>query len=187
MEVININSPKSYLLRQKTTDIQENEFPLAQEIVDKLLIALKPYLPAGGLAAPQIGLDRSVFIVTFDRDPKNLEAIINPTFSPLNEKKEQAWESCISCMTDEGVFKLAKVFRYKTIRVSYFNLKGKKIEKTLEGFAAKAFQHETDHLRGIINIEREDALVKSFETEEAFRAFMKVVKERDAASYKKPQ
>ncbi len=187
MKVININSPKSYLLRQKTTDIQENEFPLAQEIADQLLAALEPYFPAAGLAAPQIGLDRSIFIVSFDRDPKNLEAVINPTFSPLNEEKEHVWEGCISCMTDEGVFKIAKVFRYKTIRVSYFNIKGEKIEKTLEGFAAKAFQHETDHLRGIINIEREGALVKSFETEESFRAFMTLIKKRDADSYKKPQ
>ncbi len=186
IKVVNINSPTSDVLRQKTKDIHKNDFVVAKGITEKLFLALEPYFPAAGLAAPQIGLDKSVFIYSYDRDPKNLEAVINPTFVPLNEEKEQAWEVCISCMLDDDESKAAKVFRYKNIKVNYLNSEGESIEKTLKGFAAKVFQHETDHLRGIINIERDDAIVKQFESEKELREFMAIVKKNDAANYQQP-
>jgi peptide deformylase len=60
------------------------------------------------------------------------------------------------------------------------------VERILEGFAAKAFQHEYDHLQGIVNIDREDAEVRAFENRQEFTAFMHDLKKQDAASYIKP-
>jgi peptide deformylase len=184
--IVTVDSPLQHILKAKTEEIQEDELALAQEIVDKLLLALKPYLPAAGLAAPQIGISKSVFIFSFDRDPSHLEGVINPSFTPVGEAKTEGWEGCFSVMLSKGTWKLAKIPRYETIQVEYLNVNGEKVEKLLEGFAAKVFQHEYDHLQGIENIDREDAIVQDFATQEEMISFMQQVKKEDSLRYKKP-
>lgn len=60
------------------------------------------------------------------------------------------------------------------------------MKKKLEGFAAKVFQHEYDHLQGIENIERQDAIIQNFETKEELFNFLNHVKQEDSYRYKKP-
>jgi peptide deformylase len=60
------------------------------------------------------------------------------------------------------------------------------VDSLLDGFAARAFQHEYDHLQGIVNIHRQDAEIKVFETQEALFAFMSQVKKEDSQHYKNP-
>ncbi|MFS8562907.1 MAG: peptide deformylase [Rhabdochlamydiaceae bacterium] len=184
--IVTIDSPLKHILETKTEDIQIDELPLAQEIVDKLFLALKPHFPAAGLAAPQIGISRSVFIFSFDRDPNHLEGVVNPSFLPVGNTKIEGWEGCFSVMLSNGTWKLAKIPRYETIQVQYLNTKGEKVEKLLAGFAAKVFQHEYDHLQGIEGIEREDAIVMDFTTREEMLSFMQQVKKEDSSRYKKP-
>lgn len=184
MEIITVDKDKKNILRKKTLDIREDELPLARKISSELHQALSPYFPAAGLAAPQIGIDKSLFIFSFDRDPKNLATVINPTFIPESSDKVEGWEGCLSVINT--VWKIAKVPRYEKIRVSYLNLNGQKVDQVLEGFAAKAFQHEYDHLQGILNIDRKDAIVKSFETKEKLKQFMTDVKKVDSTRYKQP-
>jgi peptide deformylase len=186
LKIVTIGSPEEAVLKQKTEDIRKNEFPLARDIAEKLFQALTPYLPAAGLAAPQIGISKSIFIFSYDRDPKNLEVVINPSFTPLEQTKIEGWEGCFSVILSDGIWKLAKVPRYENIKATYFNLEGEKVEKNLRGFAAKVFQHEYDHLQGIENIERADAEVKSFDTKEELFLFMQNVKKEDSLHYKKP-
>ncbi len=186
MKIVTIDSPLRDVLKKKTEEIRENELGLAREITEKLFLALKPYLPAAGLAAPQIGISKSVFIFSFDRDPKNLEAVINPSFIPVRDTKIEGWEGCFSVMLSNGLWKLAKIPRYEAIQVTYLNLEGEKIEKILEGFGAKVFQHEYDHLEGIENIDREDAIIETFDTKEAMFHFMQQVKKEDSTHYTKP-
>ena len=70
IKIVTVDSLEKEVLRQKTEEIYEDELPLAKEIAEKLFAALQPLLPAAGLAAPQIGISKSVFIFSFDRDPK---------------------------------------------------------------------------------------------------------------------
>jgi peptide deformylase len=186
VQIVTIDSPLQHVLRTKTEQLQVNELPLAREIVEKLLLALKPHLPAAGLAAPQIGVSKSVFIFSFDRDPSNLEGVINPSFTPVGDAKVEGWEGCFSVMLSNNSWKLAKIPRYEIIKVQYLNVEGERIEKVLEGFAAKVFQHEYDHLQGIENIDREDAVVMDFTSREEMLDFMKQVKRDDSLRYKKP-
>jgi peptide deformylase len=179
MKIVTIDSPLQDILNKKTENIQETELWLAREISEKLFLSLKPYLPAAGLAAPQIGISKSVFIFSFNRDPQHLETVINPSFFPVGDEKIESWEGCFSVILSNGIWKLAHIPRYKTIQVTYLNLEGKKIEKILEKFAAKVFQHEYDHLQGITNINREDALVQNFKTKEALLNFMQQVKKQE--------
>lgn len=186
VQIVTIDSPLQDVLKTKTEQLQANELPLARKIVEKLFLALKPYLPAAGLAAPQIGISKSVFMFSFDRDPNNLEGVINPSFIPVGDIKTEGWEGCFSVMLSDNSWKLAKIPRYETIKVQYLNVEGERIEKILEGFAATAFQHEYDHLQGVVNIDREDAIVMDFTTREEMLDFMKQVKKEDSLRYKRP-
>ncbi|CDR34111.1 Peptide deformylase [Criblamydia sequanensis CRIB-18] len=186
VKIVTIDSPLQHILKEKTEELQVDQLPLAREIVEQLFLALKPYLPAAGLAAPQIGLSKSIFIFSFDRDPSNLEGVINPSYTPLGDAKIEGWEGCFSVMLSNNCWKLAKIPRYETIKVQYLNVEGERVEKTLEGFAAKVFQHEYDHLQGIENIDREDAVVMDFTSREEMLDFMQQVKKDDSISYKRP-
>ena len=115
-----------------------------------------------------------------------ISIVINPSFSPIGDTKIDGWEGCFSIMLSNGTWKLAKIPRYETIQVQYLNTKGENVEKQLEGFAAKVFQHEYDHLQGIENIDREDAIVMDFTTKEEMFNFMQQVKKEDSLHYKKP-
>jgi len=186
VKIVTVDSPLQEVLRRKTEEIKEEELHLAREIAAKLFLALKPYLPAAGLAAPQIGISKSIFIFSFDRDPKNLEVVINPSFVPVGNAQVKGWEGCFSVILSERTWKLANVPRYETIKVTFLNLDGQRVEKTLTGFAAKVFQHEYDHLQGIENIDRDDAVVKVFTTREELEKYMQEVKKEDATRYKRP-
>jgi peptide deformylase len=122
VNIITVDSHESAVLRQKTEWIQDCEFSLAGEIAEKLFAALKPHLPAAGLAAPQIGISKAIFIFSYDRDPKHLEVVINPTFVPFTETQNQSWEGCFSTILCEDSWQVANVYRFEKIRVSYLNL-----------------------------------------------------------------
>ncbi len=184
VEIITVFHPREEVLHQKTMPLKEDEFAESLEIEQKLYAALKPYFPAAGLAAPQIGILKSVFLFSYDRDPAHLEAVINPTFTPIGTEVTTGWEACLSVI--KTCYKIAKVPRYKAVKAVYYTNRGKRVEKTLQDFAAKVFQHEYDHLQGILNITRPDAEVKEFATKEAMDAFLAEVKRQDAAGYSAP-
>ncbi|TXL16398.1 hypothetical protein BMR04_10090 [Methylococcaceae bacterium HT3] len=75
--------------------------------------------------------------------------MINPSFEPLSETQEKDWEGCLSI---PGI--RAKVPRYTQIKVSYTDTLGKLVEQTLDGFVARVFQHEYDHLDGLVYLDR---------------------------------
>lgn len=187
LKIVTIDSPLHEVLKQKTELIQENELPLAQEIAAQLFKTLQPHLPAAGLAAPQIGISKAVFIYSYDRNPEHLEVVINPSFEPIGDEIVEGWEACFSVILSEKDWKVAKVPRYAKIRAIYLNQNGEKVEKILDGFGAKVFQHEYDHLDGIENIEREDAIVKAFTSREELFEFMQAVKKEDANRYNAPK
>ncbi len=183
LPIVTVDDQNCSVLHQKTIDLQLEEMSLGQKIGQQLIASLEPHQPAAGLAAPQIGINRSVFIYSYNRDPKNLEVVINPTCSPVGEQTAEGWEGCLSVILSSNTWKLAKLARHETVHVSYTNGNGEFVEKDLSGFAAKVFQHEYDHLQGIVNICRQDAEIASFESLEALVAFMQDVKQKDAKRY----
>lgn len=184
LKIITVDSPKRDVLTRKTQPIAPDELHLALEIENKLLLALKPLMPAAGLAAPQIGISKSVFIYSYNREPENLELVINPAFTPVGSEWVEGWEGCFSILLGAGAWQLARVPRYEKINASYLNRKGEKVGKILEGFAAKVFQHEYDHLQGIVNVERSDATIKHFTDRAELERFLQSVKKEDSTRYK---
>lgn len=104
-----------------------------------------------GIAAPQVGISkRLVAVQRFDNDGEPFEFYPNIRLLNLSEEKAWGWEGCLSVpgMRDT-------VLRSKSVVISYIDEKSM-VEKrdTVEGFTAVIFQHEVDHLEGILYIER---------------------------------
>src|SRR5262245_5780845 len=105
-----------------------------------------------GLAAPQIGVGLRVVIFGVSANPRYPQAeevpdtvLINPVIEPLGPEKVEDWEGCLSVPGMRGV-----VPRFSNIRYSGFDEKGKRFERTVDGFHARVVQHEVDHLDGIL-------------------------------------
>jgi len=182
-KIVSVDSPHQDVLKKKSEDIQENELHIAQEIADELLETLRPHFPAAGLAAPQIGINRSVFIYSFNREPESIEVVINPSYEPIADTTVEGWEACFSAVLQNGRYRLAKVPRFAKIEAQYLDYYGEPKKAVLEGFAAKVFQHEYDHLQGVVNIFRKDAVVREFSSKEEMLEFFQEVKKEDSKRY----
>jgi peptide deformylase len=125
-----------------------------------------------GLAAPQVGINKRLMIFNESGDKKKWldEAVfVNPQIVESSEAKEVLGEACLSFPDMDG-----DVLRPKWVKVEALNAKGKKMKKKFTGFTARLFQHEYDHLDGVVYIDRLteegrksiqpklDALVKEF-------------------------
>ena len=111
-----------------------------------------------GLAAPQIG--KSVQIAVIDIKPTkfrpNVEpfsmTIINPSYEGIG-RRSSLWEGCLSSGAGKNTL-YGKALRYKKIQAIWHDESGKKHERMLAGLSAHVFQHETDHLNGILFVDR---------------------------------
>ncbi len=184
MTIITLDQDPTHCLTSGTEAIPDTAAGLieAREIVRRLEETLRPRMPAAGLAAPQIGISKAVFIFSWDRSAEHLDTAINPSFQALGEEKIFGWEGCFSVP-----FALAYVPRFNAIVATYTNLENKRITYKLQGFAARVFQHEYDHLQGIENIHRPDANVKRFTTPEEMMRFIQDIRKSDAVNYIKPE
>lgn len=170
-------------LTKLAEEIKESPEGLAEAlaILSNLTAWLRPRLPAAGLAAPQIGISKRVFIFSWDRSEANLRGAINPSYQAIGNDKSSSWEGCFSVPLS-----IAKVPRFEKIVASYTNERGAKVRCRLEAFAARVFQHECDHLQGIVNTSRSDIEVMHFENIQAMWLFMDEVKKGDAVHYVQP-
>src|SRR3989344_90896 len=102
-----------------------------------------------GLASTQVGLDGSFFVGLSEEPQKNqkikFEAFLNPKIISTSKKTQTRFEGCLSIPNYWG-----EVKRHTYIKVSYQDISGKIIAKTLTGLMAHIFQHEVDHLNGIL-------------------------------------
>lgn len=103
-----------------------------------------------GLAAPQVG--ESIRVIVCD-DGNGLIELINPVITERSDTEELGLEGCLSV---PGYF--GDVMRSEAITVEAINRNNKKITIKAEGFLARIFQHEIDHLNGILFIEKTDTL-----------------------------
>jgi peptide deformylase len=152
--VIQLGDPR---LRLKSEAIHDNEFdtPELKEIIE-FLFAAKKEKGGVGVAAPQLGINKRLFVLGMDSHPIYTHAspipnrvFINPIFELLGETTEEAYEGCLSVGTLRG-----KVSRHTHLRFTAFNLEGQSFSETVSGLYARAIQHETDHLDGVLFLDR---------------------------------
>lgn len=99
-----------------------------------------------GIAAPQVGINRKIiWVQRFDKQGEPLEYFINPVI---------VWRSELQNLGPEGDLSIPdfrdQFYRSKVIQLEYVDLKGQKYSEIVEGFTAVIFQHEIDHLFGIL-------------------------------------
>ena len=110
-----------------------------------------------GIAAPQIGESMQVAVIEIDaastryRDavPMAGTVLINPKVAVLDRRKQAFWEGCLSVPDLRGL-----VERPRKVRVDYVDLGGERQRIEADGFLATVFQHELDHLAGVLFLDR---------------------------------
>ena len=126
---------------QKVENIDAALVDLANNMIETM------YSASGlGLAANQVGVSSDLFVidVSIDKEKRDPVIIINPVITP-SEDEIMAEEGCLSI---PEVF--AEVKRFQRVEVKGYDLKGNELRYEAEGFLARAFQHEMDHLNGVL-------------------------------------
>lgn len=145
MAIYNIVKKEDPILRKKAKEVLEVT-PKITKLIQNMTSTM--YKEKGiGLAAPQVGFSKRVIVVDIG-DEHGLYALVNPV---IVEKKgaENGTEGCLSCPEEYG-----EVIRAKQIVVEGLNEKGEPVRIQAEGLLARAFQHEIDHLDGILFIDK---------------------------------
>lgn len=148
------------LLREMIPEVSDFKDLSLHEAIDNMRYSILPeqlkaagasYQGAAGMAANQWGIKQRVFIFTPDgsAEGNRQEVMINPSYRGYLREGETVprmktgYEGCFSVPLTAGL-----VNRYEAILAQYETPEGKKIEKVMEGWEARVFQHETDHLDG---------------------------------------
>jgi len=136
------------ILRQKARKITKEEIssPEIQELVFEMLQTMKEH-DGVGLAAPQVG--KSLRLCTIKIEGGTY-VLINPKIKSKSWSKEIAEEGCLSFPG-----KFIPIKRSKRVKVEALDKEGRETSLKAEGLLARAFQHEIDHLDGILYIDRE--------------------------------
>ena len=126
-----------------------------QRFIDDMVVTMHEYQGVG-LAAVQVHESLQVAILEVadnarypGKESVPLSVLINPQIVPLGDDTEDDWEGCLSIPEIRG-----QVPRYKRLRVSALDRDGTALNFVAEGFHARVIQHEVDHLRGHVYVDR---------------------------------
>jgi peptide deformylase len=142
----------------QTVLVSEITSPRIQSIIARMKSALSTQKDGVAIAAPQIGESLRMFLVSdhvmklADKEYKSLGKdiiFINPKITKLSKEKYEAEEGCLSVR-----WKYGKVERSVKATVKGYNELGEKVERGASGLLAQVFQHETEHLDGILFIDK---------------------------------
>ena len=136
------------ILRKVSKKVSELELkmPLTQQLIDDMFETMYD-APGIGLAAPQVGIAKRIIVVHVGEDDGPY-AIINPVLTDF-EGEAVATEGCLSIPG-----KIGDVTRAEKCTVTGLDRKGKKFRLETEGLLARCFQHEVDHLDGVLILDK---------------------------------
>ena len=135
---------------QSIIEINEDVRELAQDLLDTM-----NKVSGLGLAAPQVGVNKQMFVMDCSPKRNNSRVFINPTILKTSEETETSEEGCLS-FPDQ----FAEITRPSSCHISYSDLEGHIQEGHFEGLEARCVQHEIDHLNGILFIDHLSKLKK---------------------------
>jgi peptide deformylase len=168
MSILKVARMGHPVLRAKARPLHPSEIrsPKIQQLIDDMFETMQEYQGIG-LAAPQVHEGVRLFVAGFpsdadaadeadeeeddERDEEDVPrmALINPEIEVVGREAVEDWEGCLSIPEIRG-----RVLRARRITVSAYNRQGKKIQLEASGFTARVIQHETDHLDGILFLDR---------------------------------
>ncbi len=147
-----IQSPHE-TLRSPAQEVSHKDIPTEkiQNIITAMKVALHGEEDGVAIAAPQINVPLRIFVVSKKVLPKAHDDLvfINPTITRLGKKKEAVSEGCLSVRWKYGIVK-----RATTATVRALNEQGNEFVLSGKGLLAQIFQHETDHLNGVLFIDK---------------------------------
>jgi len=148
------------ILRREARQLaaQEIKSDAIQQLITNIRYTNEQKKYGVGLAAPQVGENVALSVIGIKPTPNrpNLDkfdqVIINPIYEGIG-RRTGMWEGCQSSGTGKNTL-FGKALRYKKIKATWVDEKGMKHEEELDNFVAHVFQHETDHLSGILFVDR---------------------------------
>jgi peptide deformylase len=157
-EIITLPAPTLRRKARKVTDFG----PELQTLVDDMIDTMRD-APGVGLAAPQVDVPLRVIVVEYtegeddeDQEVKpRLYTVVNPEITRFSSDSETGTEGCLSIPGFAG-----DVDRPLAITVKGFNRRGQPVKIKAEGWLARIFQHEVDHLDGVLFIDRAEKVWK---------------------------
>ncbi|MCY0968079.1 peptide deformylase [Chryseobacterium wangxinyae] len=139
------DSHQHTILLDQSTEIDPAD-PNTATLVSRMKQSLLSTDGGVGIAAPQVGINRKViWVQRFDKPDEPLEYFINPVITWKSQLQNLGREGDLSIADFNGQF-----YRSQVIQLEYLDLKGQKYSEIVEGFTAVIFQHEIDHLFGIL-------------------------------------
>ena len=164
MPLLDIVSIPEQVLRKKARKVTEFGSDL-QNLIDDMVETMRQ-APGVGLAAPQVNVSSRVIVVEFgdeedEEAPIKLYTLVNPEIIRSSTEKEMGIEGCLSIPDFIG-----EVERNSAVTIKAQNRRGQPVRIKAEGWLARIFQHEIDHLEGVLFIDRADRVWKPESDEE---------------------
>lgn len=163
MRVFKITNKKdSLLLRTQSSYVKANPNDVVlQRFVKRLYATVRDSMSLGvGIAAPQVGvLKNIIWVQRFDKENFPFEVYLNPKITNYSEKKQTVREGCLS-IPDRSDTLNSRAFK---INIEYDTMEAAHKTEIVEGFTSVIFQHEIDHLNGILYLDHLEKEVRDAE------------------------
>lgn len=178
LRILEVGHP---VLRERARELSASELaaPRTQDLIDAMIETMRR-AGGAGLAANQVGETLRIAVAEVDRNPRYpykpplpLTVLVNPTIEPLEDETAPINEGCLSVPGLRG-----EVPRHLQIRLRYLDRDGVPHDEVRRGLSAGTFQHEVDHLDGVLFLDRADP--RSLTTWEQFERFGREQFERRA-------
>ena len=160
------------ILRRRADDVGAFDEPALQALIDDMIETCRD-VDGVGIAAPQVYQPVRLFIIASKPNPRypgapEMEplAVINPAIIAASEEMEKDWEGCLSIPGIRGL-----VPRHRSVTVSFTNRDGAREERTFDNFVARIFQHEHDHIEGLVFLDRTSS--KEMVTEKEYQRVLR--------------
>jgi peptide deformylase len=150
LEIVTLPDP---VLRRKARPVARFDESL-QTLIDNMIETMRA-APGVGLAAPQVGVPDRLIVVEYAEDeedenaPKKLYVVINPEIKEASAETELGIEGCLSIPGLQG-----EVERSLEVRIKGLNRHGQPVRIKAKGWLARIFQHEIDHVNGVVFTDR---------------------------------
>lgn len=161
------------ILRRKAKPVKNIDKDL-QTLIDDMIETMRD-APGVGLAAPQVNIPLQLTVIEYTEDedddeeenedappkPRKLYVLINPEITRVSEEKVVGVEGCLSI---PGL--IGEVERHESLQVRALNRHGQPVKHKVSGWMARIFQHEIDHLNGVLFTDHATRVWKPSEEDE---------------------
>ncbi len=158
MPIRPIITPDNPVLRRKARNVGDPNDPAVQKLIEDMIATLRD-APGVGLAAPQVAASQRVVVVEYapgsedlppesEPPPPKLFVVVNPEIVARSDEQVNGVEGCLSIPGYAG-----EVMRHQAVTIRALNRRGKPVRIKAAGWLARIFQHEIDHLDGVLFID----------------------------------